>query len=63
MGFLSGTVAKDLPANAGDIGDMGLIPASGRFPGGGNVFLLVFLYSIINVLNYPYLSPASDCML
>ena len=45
MGFLSGTVAKDLPANAGDIGDMGLIPASGRFPGGGNVFLLVFLYS------------------
>ena len=40
MGFLSGTVAKDLPANAGDIGDMGLIPASGRFPGGGNVFLL-----------------------
>ena len=28
-------------------------------------FLLVCLYSIINVLNYfyPYLSPASDCML
>ena len=33
-------VVKDLPANAGDIKDMGLIPGSGRSPGGGhgNVF-------------------------
>ena len=45
MGFLSGTVAKGLPANTGDTGAVGLIPASGRLPGGGNVFLLVFLYS------------------
>ena len=33
MGFPSGSVVKNLPANAGD---MGLIPGSGRFPGEGN---------------------------
>ena len=27
-------VVKNLPANAGDIRDMGLIPGLGRFPGG-----------------------------
>ena len=27
---------KNLPANAGDIRDMGLIPGLRRFPGGGN---------------------------
>ena len=27
-------VVKSLPANAGDIGDMGSIPGSGRSPGG-----------------------------
>ena len=27
---------KNPPANAGDIRDMGSIPASGRFPGRGN---------------------------
>ena len=27
---------RNLPANAGDIRDMGLIPGLGRFPGGGN---------------------------
>ena len=32
-GFLSGAVVKNPPANAGDAG---LIPASARFPGGGN---------------------------
>ena len=33
-------LVKDLPANAGDIKDMGLIPWFGRFPGGrhGNPF-------------------------
>ena len=31
--FLDGSVAMDLSANAGDIGDPGLIPESGRFPG------------------------------
>ena len=28
-------VVKNLPANAGDIRDMGSIPGSGRSPGGG----------------------------
>ena len=27
---------KNLPANAGDIRDVGLIPVPGRFPGGGH---------------------------
>ena len=29
-------MVKNLPANAGDAGDMGLIPRSGRSSGGGN---------------------------
>ena len=29
-------VVKNLPANAGDIRDMGSIPGLGRCPGGGN---------------------------
>ena len=29
-------MVKNLPANAGDFGDMGLIPGWGRFPGEGN---------------------------
>ena len=29
-------VVKNLPANAGDVRDAGLIPGSGRFPGGGH---------------------------
>ena len=33
MGFPGGTTVKNPPANAGD---MGLIPGSGRSPGGGN---------------------------
>ena len=28
-------VVKNLPANAGDVTDVGLIPGSGRFPGAG----------------------------
>ena len=35
-GFPGGTVVKDFPANAGDTGDMGLIPGWGRYPGEGN---------------------------
>ena len=31
-GLPGGTVAKNLPANAGDARDSGLIPGSGRFP-------------------------------
>ena len=33
MGFPGGSVVKNLPANAGDVG---LIPWSGRSPGGGH---------------------------
>ena len=29
-------MVKNLDANAGDTGDAGLIPGSGRSPGGGN---------------------------
>ena len=29
-------MVKNLPAKAGDTGDVGLIPESGRSPGGGN---------------------------
>ena len=29
-------VVKNLPVSSGDIRDLGLIPGSGRFPGGGN---------------------------
>ena len=29
-------VVKNLPANAGDVGDAGSIPGSGRWPGGGD---------------------------
>ena len=35
-GFPGGSVINNLPANAGDIGDMGSTPRSGRSPGGGN---------------------------
>ena len=34
MSFPGGSVVKNLPASAGDTGDMGSIPGSGRFPGG-----------------------------
>ena len=34
--FPHGSVVKNPPANAGDSGDSGLIPGSGRSPGGGN---------------------------
>ena len=35
-GFPDGSVIKNLPASAGDAGDRGSIPGSGRCPGGGN---------------------------
>ena len=38
-------VVKNLPANAGDIGDVGLIPGWGRQPGEGNDNL--FQYSCL----------------
>ena len=33
MGFPGDSVVKNPPANAGNAGDMGLIPRSGRYPG------------------------------
>ena len=36
VGFPDSASGKNLPANAGDAGDMGSIPVSGRSPGGGN---------------------------
>ena len=35
-GFPGSSVLKNPLANAGDVGDVGLIPGSGRSPGGGN---------------------------
>ena len=36
MGFPSGEVVKNPPANTGDTRDAGLFPGSGRSPGGGS---------------------------
>ena len=36
LDFLGGSVVKNLPASAGDAGDLGFIPGSGRSPGVGN---------------------------
>ena len=36
MGFLGGTVVKNLPANAGDAREAGSIPGLGILLGGGN---------------------------
>ena len=40
MGFPTDSVVKNLPDNAGDAGDMGLILWLARIPGGGNANLL-----------------------
>ena len=40
--FPGGSVVKNLPANAGDAGDVCSIPGSGRFPGGGNGYPLQY---------------------
>ena len=36
MRFPGGAMVKNLPVKAGDAGDSGLIPGSGRSPGGRN---------------------------
>ena len=36
MGFLGGSVVKNLPANAGNTGDLGSVSGSERSPGEGN---------------------------
>ena len=50
MGLLGGTVLKNLPADAGDARDAGLIPELGRLPGEGND----------NPLQYPCLENSMD---
>ena len=42
-GFPGGSVVNNSPANAGDAGDVGLIPGLGRSPGGGKQHTPVFL--------------------
>ena len=42
-------MVKNPPANAGDIRDVGLIPDSGRSPGGGNSYPLQY-----SCLKYPW---------
>ena len=42
LGFLGGSVVKNLPANAGDTGDASSIPGLGRAPEGGNGNLLQY---------------------
>ena len=40
--FYAYSVVKNLPANAGETGDRGLIPGSGRSPGGKNGYQLQY---------------------
>ena len=49
-GFPGGSVVKNLPVDAGDSGDAGSIPGSGRSPGGGSG----------NPLQYSYLKNSMD---
>ena len=42
FGFPSGTVVKNLPANAGDTRDASSIPGSGIYPGGRNGYSLQY---------------------
>ena len=44
MASQAALVETNLPANAGDTGDAGLIPGSGKSPGGGRSSILVFLH-------------------
>ena len=50
LGFLGDAVVKNLPANAGDVRDVGSIPGSRRSPGEvhGNPFLYFCLENPIN---------------
>ena len=42
MGFPGGAVVKNPSANAGDTGDAGSMPESGRSPGEGNDYPLLY---------------------
>ena len=45
LGFPDVSIVNNLPANAGDAGDMGLIPGSGIPSGGGNYNPLQYFFS------------------
>ena len=51
MGFSGELVVKNLPANAGDLRDTGLIPGSGRSRGGGhgNPLQYIFFFQMLCV--------------
>ena len=51
-------MVKNPPANAGDTRDVGLIPGSGRSPGGGNGYPLQY-----SCLEYPMNRGAWNAML
>ena len=53
MGFPGDTVVKNPPASLGDPRDTGLIPRSGRTPGGGNGNPLQYLARIISWIEEP----------
>ena len=42
MRFPGGSVVKNPPANAGKPGDVGSVPGSGRYSGGGNGYPLQY---------------------
>ena len=44
MGFAGGSVVKNLPGHAGDAGDLGSTPGSGRSPGRENGNLLQYSF-------------------
>ena len=48
VGFPDGSVGKESSCSAGDTGDVGSIPGSGRNPGGGNGYPLQ--YSCLDIL-------------
>ena len=50
QGFPGDSVVKNLPANGGDTGDMGLISGCGRSPGEGNGY----------PVQYPFLRNSMD---
>ena len=50
LGLPGGSAVKNPPANAGDTGDVGSTPRSGRSPGGGHG----------NPLQYPCLGKSMD---
>ena len=75
IGFIGGTVTKNLPDNVGDAKDTGMIPGSGRSPGvdNGNSLQYSYLensmdkrslagYSLLLLFSHPVMSDSCDHM-